>query len=515
MPLRATYRAPGASRYRQPGGAWDVPTLDAVISPRPVLRAPAVVDGDRRIGAEELEHLIGRVAGGLRRRGIRRGDVVCWQLPNWWEALVLLRACWRCGAVAAPIHHQVGAGEVPHMIEVLRPSITLSASTLPLAEHDGVMAVRGERDAFEELVDPKPVTTSPNRPSDLAAVIFTSGSTGRPKAALHTHRGLVHKALTMSRVHGLGGSDAVLMPAPMAHVSGLLYAVLVPGVAAMKTVLMDRWEGDRGLDLMAGEGITFMIGPPSLFSALIDMPSFDRHKVESMRVVSTGMMGVSPAFIEASREAMGAIVKRAYGSTEAPSVSTCTNEDTAERCRDTDGRSVGEAEIVAFDPASHRRRRPGQVGEIWIRGPELFAGYADPEDTARALHRGWYRTGDMGLVEDGGWLRITGRLRELIIRGGENISATEVEQALERHPEVVQSVVVGMPDERLGERVAAFVVSRSALDVDEVRRWFAEIGIARFKTPEVVVRLDELPLLAAGKPDRARLRARAVEMAGA
>jgi acyl-CoA synthetase (AMP-forming)/AMP-acid ligase II len=283
----------------------------------------------------------------------------------------------------------------------------------------------------------------------------------------------------------------------------------------MKTVLMDRWEGDRGLDLMAGEQITFMIGPPSLFSALIEMPSFDPGKVASIRVVSTGMMGVSPAFIEGAREAMGAIVKRAYGSTEAPSVSTCTNEDTPERCRDTDGRSVGEAEIVAFDPATSRRRRPGKVGEIWIRGPELFAGYADPEDTAAALHRGWYRTGDMGLVEEGGWLRITGRLRELIIRGGENISATEVEHALERHPEVVQAVVVGMPDERLGERVAAFVVSRSALDVEEVRRWFGEIGIARFKTPEVVVRLDELPLLAAGKPDRAKLRARALEMAGA
>ena len=513
MQLRATYRAPGAPRYRRPGGAWDVPTLDAAISARPVQGAPAVVDGERRIGAEELERLVASVAGGLRRRGIRRGDVVSWQLPNSWEALVLLRACWRAGAVAAPIHHQVGAGEIPHMLEVLEPSLTLSSPHLPLSEHQGVLPVRGERDAFAELFDARPVTKSPNRPSDLAVVIFTSGSTGRPKAALHTHRGLVHKALTMAKVHGLGGADAVLMPAPMAHVSGLLYGVLVPGVAAMKSVVMERWDGEKGLGLMESERISLMIGPPSLFSALIELAGFRRERVASMRVISTGMMGVSPAFIEAAREATGAIVKRAYGSTEAPSVSTCTNDDPPERCRDTDGRSVGEAEIVAVDPVTRRRRPPGAVGEIWIRGPELFVGYADPADTAAAVHRGWYRTGDLGRVAEEGWLEITGRLRELIIRGGENISSTEVEHALERHPEVVQAVVVGMPDERLGERVAAFVVSRSDVGLEEVRRWFGEVGMARFKTPEVVVRVERLPLLAAGKPDRATLRARAVDLA--
>lgn len=517
MRLRATYRSPGAARYRAPGGPWDVPTLDVVLSAVPVGVGPAVVDGDRRVGSPELERTVAGLAGGLRRLGVRRGDVVAWQLPNWWEALALYRACWRCGAVAGPIHHQVGAAEVDQMVAVLEPTLCLSSPSLPLSDHASrlaphALAVRGPDDRLAELASGPPMTTSPNQPSDLAVVIFTSGSTGRPKAVLHTHRALAHKALTMTRVHGLGGGDAVLMPAPMAHVSGLLNAVLVPGAAGMKAVLMERWDVERGLALIESERISFMIGPPALFAGIMELPTFERRKVASMRVVSSGMMGVSPEFIEAAGEELGAIVKRAYGSTEAPTVSTCTNEDPPERRRETDGRAVGQAELRVVDPVSGRRRPPGEAGEVWIRGPELFAGYADPADTAAAVHRGWFRSGDLGVMDPDGWLTITGRLRELIIRGGENISSAEVERALELHPEVAQAVVVGAPDARLGERVAAFVVVRSPIDVAECRRWFAELGVARFKTPELVVEVDELPLLAAGKPDRSALRARAATL---
>ena len=509
MRLRATYRAPAATRYRRPGGPWDVPTLDTVLTSRPAAGGPAVVDGDRRIGADELEWTVAGLAGGLRRLGVRRGDVVAWQLPNWWEALALFRACWRCGAVAGPIHHQAGSDEVAQMVEVLQPKVSLASPSLPLSDRPGVLAVRGAADRFAELAAGRPVRTSPSRPSDLAVVIFTSGSTGRAKAVLHSHRGCAYKARLMTRIHGLSATDAVLMPAPMAHVSGLLNAVLVPGAAGMRTVLMERWDPERGLDLMSSESISFMVGPPAMFTGLMELPAFDGHRVRSMRVVSSGMMGVSPEFIEAAHDGLGAVVKRSYGSTETPTVSTCTNDDPQERCRTTDGRAIGEAEIRIVDPVDGRRRRPGRVGEVWIRGPELFCGYADPADTAGSVHRGWYRSGDLGVMDDQGWLTITGRLKELIIRGGENIASAEVERALELHPEVAQAVVVGSPDDRLGERVAAFVVGSAPIDVDECRRWFAELGVARFKTPEIVVQVDRLPLLAAGKPDRAALKERA------
>ena len=512
MKLRATYRAPGASRYRQPRGAWDVPTLDTLITSRPVNAGPAVVDGKHRFDAAQLEDMVAGLAGGLRQLGIRRGDVVTWQLPNWFEALVLFRACWRCGAVAAPLHHQMGAAEVEHMVEVLEPALALASPALPLAGRDGVVLVRAGEPRFDQLMGGHPVSVSPNRPSDLAVVMFTSGSTGPPKAVLHTHRGLAHKSLVMTGVHGLSGGDAVLMPAPMAHVSGLLNGILVPGTAAMRTVLMERWEVERGLRLMGEERISFMIGPPTMFTAIMEAPGFSPAKVASMRVVSSGMMGVSPAFIEAAHEGLGAIVKRSYGSTEAPTVSTCTNLDPQQRCRDTDGRAVGQAELLVADPATGRPLGAGEAGEVLIRGPELFAGYADRAETSAATHRGWFKSGDLGILDDQGWLTITGRIKELIIRGGENISSAEVERALELHPGISQAVVVGRPDDRLGERVVAFVIGRSEIDVAECRRWFAEQGVARFKTPEVVVPVDEIPLLAAGKPDRSALKARAATL---
>jgi acyl-CoA synthetase (AMP-forming)/AMP-acid ligase II len=518
MKLRATYRAPDARRYRLPGGAWDVPVLDSVMRQRPPGTGDVLVDGERRFDGEHIEKLVAGLAGGLRRMGVRRGDVVTWQMPNWWEALVLYRACWRCGAVAAPLHHQFGAAEVDYMLQLLEPALAFSSPVLPLAARDGTIGVRNGGSRFDELLAASPVrpATNPNHPADLAVVIFTSGSTGRPKAVLHTHRGLAYKAQKMMTVHGLSSADAVLMPAPLAHISGLLNAVLVPGAAAMRTVLMERWDVERGLSLIEKERISYMIGPPTMFTLLMEDTRFAPEKVASLRVISSGMMGVSPAFIAAAREGLGAIVKRSYGSTEAPTVSTCTNDDPPERCQDTDGRAVGDVVIRITDPLTGRARRAGQEGEVWIRGPELFAGYSDAAETAASMHRGWFRSGDLGVLDEQGWLAITGRIKELIIRGGENISSSEVERALEMHPGIRQAVVVGRPDDRLGERVVAFVVGARAgadvIDVAECRRWFAEHGVARFKTPELVVQLDEVPLLAAGKPDRSALKARAATM---
>ena len=161
------------------------------------------------------------------------------------------------------------------------------------------------------------------------------------------------------------------------------------------------------------------------------------------------------------------------------------------------------------DPVTGRPRPAGEVGELWLRGPELFVGYADAAQTAAAVARGWFRTGDLATVDDDGWLTIVGRIKDTIIRGGENIAAAEVEATLEAHPDVVQAVVVGYPDARLGERVCAFVVTRGGFDLAACQGWFEQEGIARYKTPERVVTVDELPLLSAGKPDRAALRTRA------
>ena len=203
-------------------------------------------------------------------------------------------------------------------------------------------------------------------------------------------------------------------------------------------------------------------------------------------------------------------MKRTYGSTEAPTVTTSTNADPISAARDTDGRAVGEVELAITDPEIGRPMALGTSGELWVRGPELFAGYLDRAQSAASIAPGgWFRTGDLATLDDEGWLRIVGRLKDTIIRGGENISASEVEGALESHPAVRQAVAVGYPDALMGERVAAFVVAEGPFDLAACQEWFAKLGLARFKTPERVVQIDQLPLLGSGKADRGALKARA------
>lgn len=499
MTLRPTYRHPRASEYLAPGGAWDIPSLDELVTTA-ARRAGSelVVDESAgvRLDGRALESQVAALAGGLRASGVRRRDVVAWQAPNWHEVVLLYRACWRLGAVAAPIHHQAGPTDVDTTLAGLD-----AAMWLPSDE------IRGPSARFPKLLDAgSPVTRSTARPSDLAVALFTSGSTGVPKAALHTQRGLAYKARVMIDAHQLTRNDSILMPAPLAHVSGLLNAILIPGVLPMRAQLMAKWNPEIALDTIEAERITFMIGPPTFFVSLMSATGFAPQRVESIRLISSGGAGVTAAFVEQASESFGARVKRTYGSTEAPTVTTSTPRDSARRARETDGRATGVAELRVSDPATGRALPAGEVGELWLRGPELFVGYADLEATRAAVTRGWFCTGDLATIDDDGWLTIAGRMKDVIIRGGENIAAAEVEGILEAHPAVRQAAVVGEPDERLGERVCAFVVASAPFDAVACKTWFAERGVAVFKTPERVVQLDELPLLAAGKPDRAALK---------
>jgi cyclohexanecarboxylate-CoA ligase len=505
--LRATWVPSQARAYRRPGGPWDVPDLDALMS----AGGGEVVDGTTRLSAAAMEDLVARVAGGLRSRGVRKGEAVAWQLPNSLAAAVLTRACWRIGAVAAPVLHSFGTAEVAAALGQVDPALTVElkpesmSSAREIDEQMGGTPVRAGSTALA--------------PSDLAIVLFTSGSTGTPKAVLHTHRGLSWKASLMAQVHGLGSRDAVLMPAPMAHISGLLNGILVPGATGMRAVLVRRFDPVDALRLVERERISFLAGPPTFFvgmgTVLSERPPdggtpFD---VTTIRLVSSGGASVTPAFVEDTARAFDCRVKRTYGSTEAPTVTTSTEDDPFEKARDTDGRAVGLVELRVVDPDSGAVQDGGHSGELWVRGPEMFAGYAESSQTSAVMARGgWFRTGDLATVDTEGWLRIVGRLKDIIIRGGENISASEVEGALEAHPAVRHAVAVGYPDPLMGERVAAFVVATAPFDLEECRRWFAGLGMAKFKTPERVEQLHELPLLGSGKPDRAALRTRAARM---
>jgi acyl-CoA synthetase (AMP-forming)/AMP-acid ligase II len=278
---------------------------------------------------------------------------------------------------------------------------------------------------------------------------------------------------------------------------------------------MAGWDADEGLRLIEEEHVTFMGAPPVFFSQMTASSRFRPERVASLRLVSTGGASVSPAFVDATADAFACRVKRTYGSTEAPTVTTSGPLDSLERARDTDGHATGEVEITVHDPVIGARLSAGETGELWLRGPELFVGYADVAATEGvvATPGRWFRTGDLGVLDDDGWLRVTGRLSDIIIRAGENISASEVEATLEAHPSVRHAVAVPVPDPDVGERVAAFVETSAPFDVAACRAWFAERKVTRFKTPEFVVTLDALPVLAAGKPDRAALKAMAAGLA--
>jgi cyclohexanecarboxylate-CoA ligase len=478
-----------------------VPTLDTLIS----ARGGDVVDGETRISAAEADGLVSAVAGGLLERGVRRGEAVTWQLPNSLAAAVLTRACWRIGAVAAPLLHSFGPAEVEAALRQIEPSLSVTLPPAALADPSALAESLGAA--------PAAAGTREVRPSDVALVLFTSGSTGTPKAVLHTHRGLSWKASLMARVHGLGPADAVLMPAPMAHISGLLNGVLVPGAAGLRAVLVRRFDPEQALRLVTQERVSFMAGPPTFFIAMAGALSEGKcagADVSSVRLVSSGGASVTPAFVEDTARAFGCRVKRTYGSTEAPTVTTSRDDDPFEKARDTDGRAVGDVELRVADPATGSPRASGRRGELWVRGPELFAGYADRSQNAAVLARGgWFRSGDLAVIDGDGWLQIVGRLKDVIIRGGENISASEIEAVLETHPDVRHAVAVGYPDPLMGERVAAFVETSASFDLTECRRWFASRGVAIFKTPEKVERLERLPLLGSGKADRAELARRA------
>lgn len=470
--LRPTYEHPSTPVWAGPGGPWTDETLDDILR-----------------GDKEQEARVAAVAGGLLAAGVEPGQAIAWQLPNGPNAIALFRAAWRIGAVAAPVHHLAGRADVDALLGRVDPAVFIGPDE-PVPTSSPVARGRVGVD-----------------PAGLAVALATSGSTGTPKLALHTHRGLVYKARAMADAHRLGPNDCFLLAPPLAHISGLLNGILVT-VSGMRTVPMAKWDPVEALEIIERERVTFMVGPPAFFVGLMGAPGFTSRRVRSLRQVSCGGAGVTPAFVRAASATLDCRVKRSYGSTEAPTVTTSTMGDSALRAAETDGRPVGPAELRIVDVDSGHAQEPGETGELWVRGPELFAGYDDPGATEAAFaDDGWFRTGDLGVVDAQGWLTIVGRLKDIIIRGGENIAASEVESVLEAHPSVRQAAVVGYPDPRLGERVCAFVEAEPSFDLAACRAWFEARGVTTFKWPERVEVVDALPLLPAGKPDRAALRA--------
>ncbi|WP_067855304.1 AMP-binding protein [Nocardia shimofusensis] len=442
----------------------------------------------------EVELSARRLAAGLRERGVGPGDVIAFRLPNWREAAVTFWASAFLGAVVVPVVHFYGPKELAHILGAARPKVFVTTEGLSpelCAQVPIVGTVDGADANFEELsADPPMAGVLPADPAAPALIAFTSGTTSAPKGVVHSHQTLGCEVRQLAEQNAL--DDAVQLTAtPVGHFIGMVGAFLIPVLHGKAVHLMDGWEPGRALALMREHGLAVGGGPPYFVTGLLEHADFTPDHLASVKYVGLGGSAVSVSVTRRLAD-LGLVPFRAYGSTEHPSItaSRYTAPEFERLC--TDGRPMPGVEI-----------RLAEDGEILSRGPDLCLGYLDDEQNAKVFDgQGWYRTGDIGVLHEDGHLTVTDRKSDVIIRGGENIGALEVEEVLTLLPAVAEAVVVAVPDARFGEIVGAVLRLRPGARMPtrgEVREHFAATGVARQKWPERLFRAADFPRTAGGK----------------
>ncbi len=446
-----------------------------------------------------------RLAAGLRKRGVGPGDAVAIQLPNWMEAAVSFWASAFLGAVVVPIVHFYGRKELTHIISTARPKVFITAEEFGRMKYQpdlcaDVPIVGLVGDNFDDLLDDDPLEgTIAADPASPALIAFTSGTTSNPKGVIHSHQTLGFETRQLLENYP-PDRGRQLTATPVGHFIGMLGAFLIPVLEGAPIDLCDVWDPGRVLELIESDGLSIGGGPPYFVTSVLDHPNCTPEHVRHFTTVGLGGSTV-PAAVTQRLADLGMFVFRSYGSTEHPSITGSRRSAPEDKRLFTDGDARPGVEI-----------RLGPDGEIFSRGPDLCLGYTDDEMTAQAFDDdGWYRTGDVGVLDDDGYLTITDRKSDVIIRGGENISALEVEEVLLSMPAVVEAVVVAAPDDRFGERTAAVLRIRDAHDmptIDEVRDHFREAGVATQKWPEELHHVDDFPRTASGKVQKFLVRQR-------
>jgi acyl-CoA synthetase (AMP-forming)/AMP-acid ligase II len=352
-----------------------------------------------------------------------------------------------------------------------------------------------------------PFTAPQVAEDDRAMLVYTSGTTSQPKGVQHSHRSLLAEVFSQVMARD-GGTIRQLALFPAGHVAGLLglLRVLVHGCV---TVVLEIWDPVQAAELVDRYALTYGVGAPVQLVGLLDEQARGAATLATLTEFMTGAASVPPALVVRA-DAAGIRAYRCYGSSEHPTISSGTVEDPLAKRAGTDGAVLPGNQVRLVDDDGSDVP-PGAEGEIVSRGPELFLGYTDPVLDADAFLPGrWFRTGDIGRLDADGYLTITDRKKDIIIRGGENISSKEVEDVLTEHPAVLDAAAIGLPDERLGERVCAVVVLAPGvpLSLEEVRAHFVSAGLARQKTPERIEVVAELPRTPAGKVQKFVLRKR-------
>jgi acyl-CoA synthetase (AMP-forming)/AMP-acid ligase II len=496
---------------------------------------PFTVRSDRRPfrgTLADVDAMARRIAGGLRARGIGAGSIVAFQLPNWVEAAATFYATCYLGATVVPVVHFYGTKELGYILRRtgVQGLVTTDAfgaqhfldnlATLR-AEPGGLpalewVAVVGER-SFDELLDAPPVDGPvPTDPAAPALIAYTSGTTSDPKGVVHAHRTIGAEIRQLGEIQstaaepGAAPAPDMLTGAPVGHGIGMLAALLLPVWRRRAIHLIDVWDPARVLAAMRDDGLSAGQGATVFLTSLLDHPDFDLAvHGPLMATIGLGGAAVPVAVCERARS-LGIECSRSYGCTEHPSMTGSQFDDPWQQRCTTDGKPLPGVEMRLVDASGHDAGT-GEPGEIWSRGPDCFWGYTDPARTAEAFVDGWYRTGDVGVLDAHGRLTITDRLKDIIIRGGENVSAQEVEELLMRMRGVAECAVVAAPDERLGEHAAAFLrmqTGTSLPSIDAMRAHLSAAGLAKQKWPEELHAAADFPRTASGKIQKFVLRQR-------
>lgn len=460
------------------------------------------------------------LAGSLHALGLRPGDAVAMQLPSGPENAVLFEAAAALGCVLVPIVHIYGPHELAHILADSRAKALFvpdrwrnidfldRLSRLPNLPDLAHRIVLGEdtNEGMMRYADlPKgPLPRVTPDPAQQALLLYTSGTTAAPKGVLHSARSLLAELAARATVMPL--DDHNLSPWPSGHIAGAL-GVFGHILLGRPTVMMEAWDPVLAVQLVERFKVSQMSGTPFHLSGLLDAAAQQGQDIGSISEFLVGAATVPPPLVAAS-EAAGIRCCRCYGSTEMPTVSQCDPSDPVDKRLGTDGRPNPGVEVRIVDAAGVDQPT-GAEGEIAVRGAERFLGYTDPAlNAASFLDGGWFLTGDIGKFDADGFLAITDRKKDIIIRGGENISSREVEELLLGLPGVAEAAAIGMPDARLGEKICAVLrmSAGQAPDIDAIAASFRDRGVARQKTPEAVIVVEEFPRTPSGKIQKAELR---------
>lgn len=515
--------------------------LDACVAECPdkiALTAVRIEDGEStRFTYAQMARMADRIAVGLARLGVAKGDVVSMQLPNCWQFTLLYLACSRIGAVLNPLmpifrerelsfmlnHSASRVIIVPQryrgfdyeaMLRALHPELPALQRVVVVgateqgkpARHSFEALLSGPR--WEDSSDAEAILTrNCPGPDDVTQLLYTSGTTGEPKGVMHTANTLFSNILPYAQAMRLGRDDVVLMASPMAHQTGFMYGLMMPIALRASAVLQDVWRPEAALALIAQERATFTMASTAFLGDIANAAITAGTRLPTLRTFLCAGAPIPGALVERARMALGAKIVSAWGMTELGAVTLTRLDDDDERAFTTDGVPLPGVEVKVVDE-NDRVLPPSVAGRLFVRACSGFGGYLKRAHLNATDAQGWFDTGDLAIIDERGYIRISGRSKDVIIRGGENIPVVEIESLLYRHPAVAQVAIVAYADERLGERACAVVVAKPgvAVDLPSLVGFLKSHKVAAQYLPERLWLLDAMPTTPAGKVQKFRLR---------